>query len=199
MSTTDQVFADINKSRIHVLETSLLEKHKPFLESPAHPKITAQNPLLRVFIFQDYQCSHCVQAHSEIEKIKGRYPGKIEWITIEYPIFGGLSVLAAEAALLANQSQKHSNLSDALFELKEQLTEQKIYDLIKLQGIKRQDLRKVVQKKVFYPTLEFNKKQGAKFNIESTPTFLIGNQIIQGNIHEKDWEKLIKEASQKKS
>lgn len=186
------VFADIDPDRFYKLDKSLFQNAQPFFKNPSHPKLGSDKAPLRVYVFQDYQCHHCVIAHEERQKLKSTLQEKIQWVFVEYPFMGPLSVMAAQAALFANQVHQYEALQKALFQQKGELSEEKIYRALKTLGIKRKDFRKAIEQKSFLPYLDANEKQGFAFHIESTPTFIINNQVIKGVLEEQDLETFIR-------
>jgi len=153
-----------------------------------HPWIGAENPLLTITEFTDYQCFQCKKMHFFLRTLIQQNPGKIRLIHRHFPMdhrfnplvkesfHGGSGDMALLAVYAATQN-KFWKTSDFLFEIADQnrnfntkeIGEKTGSDYLALARARNDpEIRFLLQKDIL---------EGIKLGVRGTPAFLIDGQL----------------------
>lgn len=133
-----------------------------------------------IVVFFDYNCGYCRKSFTELQGLLDRDP-MLRVIYKEFPILGPQSQVAAIAALAAKRQGRYTAFNKALFAtdgagdaMIKGLSDKLKLDYAKLQ----QDMAdpKLGQE------IERNVKLAAALDINGTPAYIVGDQIIPGAI-----------------
>jgi protein-disulfide isomerase len=128
--------------------------------------------------FFDYQCGYCKRVAPEVAKLLQADP-QIRLVYKDFPILGPESVLAARAALAAQQQGKYLALHDALMAA-EQVNEQVVFDLAARAGLDVPRLKQDMQSPAVSQALARNAKLAQDLGIRGTPAFVAGDELYPG-------------------
>jgi protein-disulfide isomerase len=142
-------------------------------------------------------CSHCADfATKTFPVLKERYidTGKVRYILREFP----LDPLAAGAAMLARciDKDKYYPLVETLFEQQRKWVVQKplepLFEIAKQAGFTKESFDACLSNQKILNGLEATRKRGAEqFKVNSTPTFFVNGERLQGAQPLTEFEKLI--------
>lgn len=128
--------------------------------------------------FFDYHCGYCrtmvpgMQALLEQDK-------KLRIVMKEFPILGPDSVVASKAALAAAKQGRYEDMHFALMAEKD-LSEPSVLALADRLGLDRDRLAADMKSPEVASVIEGNIKLAQLLNINGTPSFVIGDEIVGG-------------------
>jgi protein-disulfide isomerase len=142
-----------------------------------------------LIIASDFQCPFCKQWHDESYKtIYDEYvrPGKIKVAYVNYPLQQHQhAMVTAEAAMCASAQGKFWPFHEALFATQRQWealpSPAALLDSIAgAVGLDKMAWKQCVDSQKMRPLIMADRDRSAKAGVQSTPTFLIGNQLLLG-------------------
>lgn len=150
-------------------------------ENPKTPSITshhkkATKPSAIIIEFFDYQCGHCKDMASIIEKLVKNNNVKV--IFKEFPIFGKNSEFAARAALAAMSQKQYYAFHNALFAAPNPLNNKKVLAIAKKTGLNIKKLRADMKNKTISKQLAENRDLASKLGLVGTPAFVVANDKL---------------------
>lgn len=137
----------------------------------------------------DFQCPFCERFHTEsYPELKRAYvdSGKVRIAYMNFPLsMHHNSFAASESAMCAAAQDKFWQMHDVLFDTQKQweklASPQPMFDSLAVaQGVERAAFQKCVSGHIMKPMIEADIDRATKAGVESTPTFLIGNQMVTG-------------------
>jgi protein-disulfide isomerase len=167
------------------------------LRDPASP--VGGNPQGDVTLveFFDYNCPYCRQVVPHMAKAEASDP-KLRIVYKEFPILGPNSTFAAKAALAAHRQGKYAALHKALMETKGTLVEKGVIETAGRLGLDVELLKKDMADPAIQAHIDRNLALARALQINGTPSFVIGEQIVPGAVDLATLERLIREAREKK-
>ena len=157
------------------------------------------NPMGTVTVveFFDYQCGYCKRVFPSILTLM-QTDKRIRYVFKELPILGPNSMVASRAAVAVWKIDKTKYLPfhAALMASQGGLNEGKIMRLAQENGIDPKRLAKQMKEPAVYQELQNNLNLAQSLNINGTPAFIIGNQIVPGAVPLEELKRLI-DAEQK--
>ena len=175
---------DIEKEKIKKLiyeKKDELEKSKFYIGNPNGKKI--------IFEFFDYNCGYCKNIFSDLMDLASD-DNDLKIILIELPVLGESSILASKAAMAANIQNKYFEMHQKLIGHKGRINLDIIEVYAEEVGLNVKKLMNDINK-VDTKYIEKNYTIADKLNINGTPTFLVGNEIIPGAISKSLMKELI--------
>jgi protein-disulfide isomerase/uncharacterized membrane protein len=158
-----------------------------------HPWIGAEQPLLEIVEFSDYQCFQCRKMHYYLRTLVARYPEKIRLVHRNYPMdhefnpivrepfhvgSGQMSLLAIHAAA----SGKFLDVNDLLFSMVTSRQSIRIAEIAEKAALDSQLLAAALQHEPYHRQLRNDIRDGIKLGIQGTPSYLINGRIYEGSI-----------------
>jgi protein-disulfide isomerase len=155
----------------------------------------AGNPVGDVTIveFFDYRCPYCKRVAGPLGDLLKSDPG-IRLVFKEFPILSEDSVLAAQAALAANKQGKYLEFHQALMAHKGAYDAAVLRQIAISVGLDADRMTADMKDAAGKASIVANRDLADALQINSTPTFVIGNQIIAGAIPIDEMVELIKKA-----
>lgn len=155
------------------------------------------NPRGNVTIVEyfDYQCPYCKKAHPMVEKVV-KADGNVRLVLKDWPIFGDVSIFAAQAVLGAAQIGKYEVAMEALMKTKGKLTHEEVEKRLTGAGLSMKEVAASVNKHEakISGLLNRNYSQALAFNFAGTPAFVIGSALFPGVLDEKGLKDAIAKA-----
>lgn len=157
------------------------EIQKHILASPGVPTLGAAHADVTVVEYFDYNCSFCKALgpafHPFIEKDHAAAVLFKEW-----PIFGGVSVYAAQSALAANYQDKYLKAHDALMSGPHLAGNQQVDAELRAAGIDMVQLQKdlIAHKGIIDGLLKRNDTEARALGLRGTPGIVVGRQVESG-------------------
>ena len=142
--------------------------------------------------FFDYRCPYCKAMADQIADVV-KSDGKTKLVMKEFPVLGPESVTAARAALAAREQKKYDEFHHALMRLKEPLTDKVLMKTAAEVGLNVDKLKKDMDDPKIDTILKNNLKLAHDLNIDATPTFIVGDQIVPGAVPAQGLKQLIEQ------
>ena len=155
----------------------------------------AGNPVGDVTIveFFDYRCPYCKRMAEPLMGLLKSDPG-IRLVFKEFPILGEDSVLAAQAALAANKQGLYREFHQALMAHKGAYDTALLRQIATAVGMDPDRMQTDMMDAAAKASIVANRGLAEALLINSTPSFIIGNQVIAGAIPIEEMMELIKKA-----
>lgn len=134
--------------------------------------------------FVDYRCSFCRRAHPEVGELV-ETDGNIRIITKEFPILGEQSTLASRFAIATNLSlggDAYEQVSDGLMAMRSDVTELALARLADDLGLDSDAIFTAMDDPLVQATIDANRALGQRMGITGTPSFVFGDQLVQGYV-----------------
>jgi protein-disulfide isomerase len=199
-----QAYKDKQMQEMKTKANAFISTHKSAFFSDKNAPV-AGNPKGNVTLveFFDYQCGHCKQMASTVQKLI-RKDKNLRVVFKELPIFKGNSMMAAKAALAANQQSKFIGFHDGMMTSKQPLNDKNIMAIANSNGLDVSRLKKDMASTRISKQIEDNMGLAQSF-LQSTvgyvftPIFVVGNQsgskfqFIPGGLDYQNLTKIINE------
>ena len=157
------------------------QTQKHILAKPGVPTLGATPADVTVVEYFDYNCPFCKALapafHPFIDKDHAAAVLYKEW-----PIFGGVSVYAAQSALAANYQDKYLQAHDALISAPRLAENQQVDAALQAAGIDMVQLQKdlIAHKGAIDGLLKRNDAEAHGLGLRGTPGILVGRQKVSG-------------------
>jgi protein-disulfide isomerase len=155
----------------------------------------AGNPIGDVTLveFFDYHCPYCKAVAEPLAQLLKEDKG-VRLVLKEFPILGDDSKLASKAALAAVSQGKYWEFHQALLEHRGAFDTDTIRAIAAKVGLDADKLMADMKDAKTQPLIDANRKLADSLDIGATPTFIIGNQVVEGAIPLDQIKALIKKA-----
>lgn len=172
-------------------QASALSQYKDkLLTDPASP--VAGNPMGDVTIveFFDYKCPYCKRVTPALAELLAADKG-VRLVFKEFPILGESSVTAARAALAAQKQERYFEFHNALMAHRGDFDLAAIESIAKATGLDFVKLQADMKAPEVDQQLRDTHELALALGIRSTPTFIVGDEIVPGAISVEDMKALI--------
>lgn len=145
--------------------------------------------------FFDYQCGYCKSSHPMVRRIV-KEDGNIRLVLKDWPIFGGVSVFAAQAVLGAAQLGKYEQALEAVMGITGRVSEEAVEQALLSVDLPMDRVAAAVNKHntKISGLLDRNYAQATGFNLVGTPSFVTGSSLYPGVLDEQALKKAIAKA-----
>lgn len=133
-----------------------------------------KNATVAVVEFFDYHCGYCKRANGLVQELTKDDPA-VKVVFREYPILRAESEIAATYALAAHKQGKYAPFHFDLMEAQGVLTEQRVKDIAKKNGLNLATLEKDRKDAKIQSHLAETQEIAASMGAEGTPTFVIAS------------------------
>jgi len=158
-----------------------------------YPWIGAENPVLEITEFTDYQCFQCKKMHFFLRKLVEKYSDKIRLIHRHFPMDHKYNPIVKEPfhvgagamALFAEYAQtqgKFWEMNDLLFTIAESTNVLNIKKLAKKVGLDFKALSHSTKNAMIRYKVKHDIAIGIKLGINGTPGYVIGGKVYLGQI-----------------
>ena len=158
-----------------------------------YPWIGAENPVLDIMEFTDYQCFQCRKMHYYLRELVARHPDKIRLTHCNFPMDHEFNPIVTEPfhvgsgqmallAIHAAANGKFVEFNDLLFA---KATSGKVIDLAEAAretGIDPRELQQALTHEPYKRHLLRDIRQGMKLRIAGTPSYWINGNVYEGSI-----------------
>lgn len=133
--------------------------------------------------FADYRCGYCKRAHPHLRQVLESDPN-VRLIVKEFPILGPDSVAAGRMALAAAEldPERFDELNHELMSFQGNLTESIAYRLADEVGYDTGALKERAASDEIAERVNANYRLADALQIQGTPSFVIGSQLVRGYI-----------------
>jgi protein-disulfide isomerase len=146
--------------------------------------------------FFDYRCPYCKQVEPALESLL-RQDAQLRMVYKEFPVLGPSSVTAAKAALAAQKQGKFAAFHRAMMALKGQIDDAAVFNVAATVGLDVDRLKRDMKAPQIDQLLKANFALADDLDIQGTPGFVIGDQIVPGAIGLDDLKQLIADTRKK--
>ena len=144
----------------------------------------------------DYNCPYCRRASGALAELRATDPA-VSVLYKEWPIFGGVSLIAARSALAAGWQGRYLAAHDALIAGSVKLaSEADILARLDAAGVHLAQLRRdlIAHGREIDQTLIRNNAEARGLGFEGTPGLLVGSYVMPGALDVADMRTLVRAA-----
>ncbi|PYN10701.1 MAG: hypothetical protein DME05_26550 [Candidatus Rokuibacteriota bacterium] len=178
------------KQAIRDHQQALLSDQGSPVEGNAQGKVT-------IVEFFDYRCVHCRRVASTIDNLM-RSNASVRVIYKNFPVLGEPSVLAARAAVAAQQQGGWPKLHRAMLAYEGDFTTETLLKLGTSVGLDSGKLKTDMMSPATDKALQANLTLAAALGVDVTPTFVIGERVIKGALSAEAFQALVDEEAGKR-
>jgi len=168
------------------------------LVTPEAPRFGAENAVVTIVEFGDFQCPFCQQAFPVFRALMARYAQEVQFVWRDFPVsdIHPQAQGAAEAARCAHEQGKFWEYHDMLFLNQGDLTAPALLQYASRVGLDEIAFQACVDSRRYQKTIEDDFAAGVVNKVRGTPTFFLNGYQVAGVIPEdlfvKAIEKLLK-------
>lgn len=156
------------------------ELRSEILADPGSPIAGNAKGDVSIAVFFDYNCGYCKQTVPKLQSISEKDP-MVRIVFKEFPVLGPQSAFGAKAALAASRQGKYVEFHNALMTA-ESTDEDSIKTISKTLGIDYSKLQKDMADPQIDEQITRNQRLAESLDINGTPAYIIGDQIIPGAV-----------------
>ena len=157
---------------------------------PQTPEVGNPQGDVTIVEFFDYNCGYCKSVLATVRQLLSEDSG-VRLVLKEYPILSEGSKFAARAALAAGEQGRYFEFHNILMELRGQVTEERVLKAAVGVGLDVPKLERDMEKPEILSQIESNRKLAQSLNINGTPTFVVGDEIIPGAVDRETLRQLV--------
>ena len=166
----------------------VVERHRAALETPYHGAWAgAERPDVVLVEFFDYACGYCRASNPHVDRLLREDP-RLRVVWREWPVLGRESEQAAVASLAAARAGRYRAFYDAMFEAGRP-TPQTIAAASEAAGVDEPVLDDGARAE-----LERNYELARAIRAQGTPTFVVGDRVLQGAVGYEALRDAVREA-----
>jgi protein-disulfide isomerase len=147
--------------------------------------------------FYDYNCGYCRQALPDVDRLLAE-DKKLKIVYRELPILSAESEAAARAALAVAKLGNHPKFHRAIYAAG-RVTPETISAAIKATGLDEKQVQKLAQSQEVTDEIRSNLTMQQSLGMSGTPSWVVGNQLINGAVGYDELKAAIAEARAKAS
>ena len=178
------------KQAIRDNQQALLSDQTSPIEGNAQGKVT-------IVEFFDYRCVHCRRVASTLENLV-RSNTSVRVVYKNFPVLGEPSVLAARAAVAAQQQGGWPKLHRAMLAYEGDFTTDSLAALGASVGLDAAKLKTDMMSPATDKALQANLALAAALGLDATPSFVIGDRVIRGAPSAETLQAIVDEESRKR-
>jgi protein-disulfide isomerase len=172
---------------------SVLQNKDKLFNDPDTPVVGNAMGDVTVVEFFDYHCPYCKAVASPLDQLIQEDKG-VRLVLKEFPILGEDSILASHAALASVGQGKYWAFHQALMEHRGKFDMEVIKTIAAKVGLDPAKLEADMGELKIEPQISANHKLAQDLDIGATPTFIIGDQVVEGAVPLDRLKELIKKA-----
>jgi protein-disulfide isomerase len=115
----------------------------------------------------------------------------------DIPLLGPASLTAAHAALAARLQDKYDAFRLVMMNMKGELSDATVFVVAKAVGLDVERLKKDMQLPQIDQQVQQNLALAKSLDVTGTPTFVVGNQVVEGAIDLSGMKELVADARKK--
>ena len=157
---------------------------------PQTPEVGNPKGDVTIVEFFDYNCGYCKSVLATVQQLLSEDSG-VRLVLKEYPILSEASKYAARAALAAGEQGRYFEFHNILMELRGQVTEESVLKAAVGASLDVPKLKRDMEKPEILFQIESNRELAQALNINGTPTFVVGDEIVPGAVDVETLRQLI--------
>ncbi|MGO1120921.1 DsbA family protein [Rhodovibrionaceae bacterium A322] len=182
-----------NQVKEDLQKVALGQSHEALYGDASDPIIGSADGDIVVVEFFDYQCGYCKRVAPGLQQTIAQ-DGNIKVVMKEFPILGEASVIAARAALAAQKQDKYEEMHWALMNYRGRLNETVILALANDLALDVEKLKQDMIDPEVTAHLERVRQVAQKLQINGTPAFIIGEELVPGALSMESFRAKVDEA-----
>jgi protein-disulfide isomerase len=179
-----------SKQAIHDHRQALFADQSSPVEGNAQGKVT-------IVEFFDYRCVHCRHVAPTIDQLVSSNAA-VRVVYKNFPVLGEPSVLAARAAVAAQQQGAWPKLHRAMLSFDGDFTLESLLALGASVGLDSAKLKMDMMSPETDRALQANLTLAAALGLDATPSFVIGDRVIRGALSPEAFQALVDEEAAKR-
>jgi protein-disulfide isomerase len=143
-----------------------------------------RNARITIVEFSDFECPYCAKAVSEIAGIMAAYPNDVKLVFKEFPL-GDMhphAMMAAQAALAANDQGKFWEMHDQLFANAHRLSHETVFAIAQSVGLDMMRFTRDMESGRFNKAVQADVAEGDKIGVYGTPSLFIDGKPYHGPV-----------------
>ena len=169
------------------------ERRKDVFDDPTSPIAGNPHGDVTMVEFFDYRCPYCKQVEPALENVIAGDRG-LRFVYKEFPVLGPASKTAARAALAAKMQGKYDAFHRAMMAAKGNINDDTVYSVAGSVGLDLVQLKRDMAAPEIDKILKDNYDLADALEINGTPAFIVGKQIIPGAIGVDELKQAIADA-----
>ena len=159
---------------------------------PNNPVFGKKDAPITILAFIDFECPYSSEAYADFKKIMSKYEPVIRVIFKNLPLINlhPDAMVAAEAGMCANEQNKFWPYYDLLF-TKKDLENNPFVAYAEELGLNQDKFSICLGEEKYLPQITQDVSDAVSLGLRGTPTYFVNGAIIEGNITEADWDKVI--------
>ncbi|MFK3780934.1 DsbA family protein [Agrobacterium sp. NPDC089420] len=165
------------------------------LHDPEAPVLGNPKGDVTVVEYFDYQCPYCKSSYAMVRDVVEQ-DGKVRLVLKDWPVFGGASVIAAQAVLASARLGKYEKTLDAMFHTPNRLQQADVEKALEKADLTFDGVGKAVIEHQAWISglLDRNWVQAAAFKFVGTPSFVVETTSFAGVLDRKGLKEAIAKA-----
>jgi protein-disulfide isomerase len=155
------------------------DNQQALLSDPTSPVEGNAQGSVAIVEFFDYRCVHCRSVAATLDRLVSSN-ASVRVIYKNFPVLGEPSVLAARAAVAAQQQGGWAKLHRAMLAFPGDFTVENILTIGKSVGLDTARLKTDMMSPATQKTLRDNMTLATALGLDATPSFVIGDRVIRG-------------------
>ncbi len=159
------------------------------------PELDVTSSTLTLVVFTDYQCTACRSSNPGMERAVAK-DGHVRISYRDWPVFGPLSVRAAQIALASDKQAIYPRLHSELMTTSMPLSDDRIKQAVQRAGgnwsILVSDLERHAHE--INTTISQNQTDAFALGLSGTPSYLAGTILVEGALSEAEFLRLFTRA-----
>lgn len=173
------------KTKKAPVEVYIAEPKRPVYEVNVGdaPFVGGADAKVTIVEFSDFQCPFCAKGAELMNEVKKKYGNKVKIAFKNYPLpFHTHAKEAAHAALCVHEQKPELfwKLHDLMFADQTKLSPSDLKASAEKIGAKGQEFDACMSSKKFMAKIEADMEEGKDLGVQSTPTFFVNGQLVQG-------------------
>lgn len=146
------------------------------------PTLGAEEPVVQVIKFSDFQCPFCRQAHPMLKQLITEYGDQVQLVYKHYPLvqIHPEAVPAAQASWAAQQQGKFWEYQDELFDKQGFLGEDLYVSTAEKLDLDLEQFNQDRRSRAARQAVNEDLQMGRRMGVNSTPTLLVNGQLVRG-------------------
>ena len=176
---------------------AIRDHQQALLSDPASPIEGNAQGKVTIVEFFDYRCVHCRRVAPTIDQLM-RSNASVRVVYKNFPVLGEPSVLAARAAVAAQQQGGWPKLHRAMLAFEGDFTSDSILALGASVGLDSAKLKTDMMSPATDRALQANLTLAAALGVDVTPAFVIGERVIRGALSAEAFQAILDEEAGKR-
>ncbi|MGH7048084.1 MAG: DsbA family protein [Stellaceae bacterium] len=172
---------------------AVAQNRHAIFDDPATPVGGNPHGTATIVEFFDYRCPYCKQVQPSLEALLKQDPN-LRFVYKEFPILGPASVVAAHAALAAQQQGKYSAFHAAMMAAHGNITDDTVYQVAASVGLDVDRLKHDMAAPEIGQQLKANMTLADALQIHGTPAFIVGDHLVPGAIDLAELKTMVADA-----